>query len=150
MRRVIVALTAAAVLVAACGGDDGAGSDPGGANASGDTVAGSESSSSDGGDPAGGGGSTTVELGGDTYEFSTVTCTLAGATLLNFSEGSDSGSIAVTDPVVLIRLAIADGEWVDDGAPSTPDRSGDTFTWSGSLSELASGDEAKATITVTC
>lgn len=151
MKRAMVALTVAAVVLSACGGDDDAGSPSGDAGTSGDTVAGSEASGSDdGGTPPGGGESATVQLGGATYEFSSVTCTLAGFTLLSFAEGSDNGGINVADPVVLVRLAIAGGEWVDNGAAPEPERSGDTFTWSGPLSELASGDEAEATITVRC
>lgn len=146
-RVATIALVASLVLLSACGGDDELGSGSGDADTPRDAVSGSESSGSDG---SGGGGSATVELGGDIYEFSTVTCTLAGATLLNFSEGSDNGSISVADPVVLVRLAIAGGEWVDDGSAPAPDRSGDTFTWTGPLGELSSGDEAEATITVSC
>lgn len=152
MRRVAtIALVASVALLGACGSNDDAGSGSGDAETPSDAGSGSESSGSDGNGSAGGsGGAATVELGGDIYEFSTVTCTLAGVTLLNFSGGSDNGSISVADPTVLVRLTIAGGEWVDDGSAPAPDRSGDTFTWTGPLSELSSGDQAEATITVSC
>ena len=137
MRRAFIALIAIAILASACGDDDGGIQEADSAGSS-DTVA------------ASGSGSATAVVGGDTYEFSTVTCTLAGATLLSFSEGANSGSVSVADPVILVRLAVEGQEWVDDGAAQEPDRSGDTFSWSGPMSELSTAEEAEVSITISC
>jgi len=138
MRWLLFALV---LVLAACGGADDSGPGIDETNTPGTPDAGTAST---------GGGSATAILGGETHEFSTAACTLGGAVLLSFEEGDDHGSISSADPVVLIRLAIGSGEWVDDGAAHEPERSGDTFTWSGTLADLVTGDEASVQITVRC
>ncbi len=130
MQRLIMTVLVMAFVVAACSGADDSLTD-------GDTNGAVATEAEAGGD--GSGGTATVQVGGNTYDFSGATDCFPdpdGATglAIRFDDGGDFVSLNQVGDTILVRALLEGVEYVDTGSPDPPSVSGGTVTWSGELS----------------
>jgi len=103
--------------------------------------------------PAAAGGPTgpvsaTARVGATTYEFDMATScrpdpTVAPGISLRFEKGADWISLTAAGDIVLVRMLLAGDEWVDQGSPTAPEATGNTVTWSGTMTSTGISEDVE-------
>ena len=127
MQRLLLALMVMVLVVAACGGGDGSSSQDDAVDAASEAV-------ETGGD--GSGATASVQVGGDSYEFSGATdCFPDGpaGVAIRFDDGDDFVSLNQAGDITLVRARLEGTEYADNGSPDSPVVSGSNVTWSGEM-----------------
>lgn len=153
MRRWAVALIVAALVVAGCGGGDDSSQQGGDTNAASDVGDAGDVGTEADDSSAGGSATASLQVGGNSYEFSTATDCFPdpdgpGGLAIRFDDGADFVSLNQVGDTILVRARLGGSEYADNGSPDPPVVSGNNVSWSGEMS--ADGEPQTVQMSFSC